>query len=165
MNRTSLIGLKKGKRDAVNPSTSDPSKSWSLDDSKYAELAHDLAAKAAEEKKIDFDMTLPPSLLSETANGQDCIAPFRREEIMLGLLLGSGEFSNVYEVKSIHLGPQDEDEDNISPKEFKTRLHMKNSDKYRQTDKARYAVKHIKNDYLMKCIEENRVGMYAQAAR
>lgn len=94
----------------------------------------------------------------------ECFAPFRRDEIVLGPLLGSGEFSDVYEIKSFSLP-----EDNIQKMSVKgstKRLHMKKRQKYHQTNKARYALKRMKVNYLKDSLKKNsNSDAYVQAAR
>lgn len=93
-------------------------------------------------------------------NNKDCLAPFDYKEIKLGPLLGTGEFSNVYEIESFSLNP-DVDAKCSDEEEPDARLFMKRYEKYRDTKKPRYALKHLKEEYL----EENDPLDYAQAAR
>ena len=111
----------------------------------------DALIEAVEEKRQSVRKSLPPSL---TAQGKDCIAPFRREEIIIGPLLGSGEFSNVYEIKSFRIKEKPgagEETAALSTDEVQTRLSMKERQKYHQTCNARYALKRLKGEYLEDC--------------
>jgi hypothetical protein len=66
---------------------------------------------------------------------------------LFGPKLGSGEFSNVYEVQSFHLQEDFSNTAVASEEELDKRRHMKKHQKYRETKNARYAVKHIKEVY------------------
>jgi len=68
-------------------------------------------------------------------------------QIVFGPKLGSGEFSNVYEVQSFRLHGDFSDTAIVSEEELDKRSHMKTYEKYRETKNARYAVKHIKEVY------------------
>ena len=50
---------------------------------------------------------------------------------------------------------------NLSPNEIDKRKHMKQCETYRATEKARYAIKHIKDTYF----RDNDPESYIQAAR
>ena len=50
---------------------------------------------------------------------------------------------------------------NLSPNEVDKRKHMKQCETYRATEKARYAIKHIKDTYF----RDNDPESYIQAAR
>ena len=132
----------------------------------FVDIAEDspnaLAIKAAQEKKKSVHDSLPPSLL---AHEQDCIAPFRRDEIVLGPLLGTGEFSHVYEIRSFCIKPAIAEDIKLSTEESEKRLHMKKCERYRQTKNARYALKHINGKYLKDCLKQNNSDSYVQAAR
>lgn len=55
----------------------------------------------------------------------------------------------MYEVKSIQIDPNlAEVAVNMTSEESEKRLHMKQYQNYRETNKARYALKHIKEDYF-----------------
>ena len=82
-------------------------------------------------------------------------------QIEFGAKLGSGEFSNVYEVKSINTHQALLQVVNLSEKESDRRLYMQEHCKYRETKRARYAVKHIKEDYYLNHDSDS----YVQAAR
>ena len=119
----------------------------------------------------------------------DCVAPFTDEEILLGRRLGSGEFSDVYEITSFQLrtslsrtlldvmdndsngesSGEDIEEDllsegkellNLTPRECKRRLQMKRVENYRQSGMSRYALKHLKESYL----RDHNDKRYIQAA-
>jgi len=68
-------------------------------------------------------------------------------QVVFGSKLGSGEFSHVYEVQSFQLS---ETALIASGEELDRRLHLKKYEKYRETKNARYAVKHIKDDYHLR---------------
>ena len=56
----------------------------------------------------------------------------------------------MYEVKSIQIDPNlAEVAVNMTSEESEQRLHMKQYQNYRETNKARYALKHIKEDYFI----------------
>ena len=103
----------------------------------HAKTSYDLAVKAAEETKRSFRSSLPPSS-SFPDNTRD-IAQFQREEVKLGSRLGSGTFSDVYVLQSFMMLPQEDETSSIDQAEH--RLYMKRHERYRQTGKARYAVK------------------------
>jgi hypothetical protein len=108
---------------------------------------HDLAASVSSAVKLRFKRNLPAALLQDYDN-RDCIAPFRTDEIILGPLLGSGEFSHVYEVKAFR--PKDTLEITMSKGEDETRKNMKRREKYRDTKKSSYALKHLRPQLLDK---------------
>jgi serine/threonine protein kinase len=133
---------------------------------------HLLAAIAASNKQRDFINALPQSLITSSNNdNQDnndndghnilAIAPFKRNELILGPKLGEGEFSNVYEIKSFTFQTETaQDVLSLGEGQLESRLYMKQNKKYRQTSKARYAVKSIKGKYLV----EHGCEKYVQAA-
>lgn len=138
-------------------------KSSSIKSSADEWFADYFAVEAAREARKDFLPTLPPSLLAKVGREEGCkhqhdaVAPFTMDEVVLGPRLGSGEYSHVYEVASFALLRND---GSRTAKEMETRLRMKNTEKYRQTNNARYALKHLKESYL----KENGVDEYVQAA-
>lgn len=67
-------------------------------------------------------------------------------QIVLGPKLGEGEFSHVYEVESFQLI---KDVANLETEEADQRIHMSEHKNYRETRKARYALKHVKEDYFL----------------
>jgi hypothetical protein len=79
-------------------------------------------------------------------------------QIVLGPKLGGGEFSNVFEVKSFVLRP--DKDDTFNAEELQQRLRLKQQEKYHMTGKARYAMKHIKENYH----REHDSEKYIQAA-
>ncbi|KAL9185557.1 hypothetical protein ACHAXT_003334 [Thalassiosira profunda] len=106
------------------------------------------AVRAAEDEKEYFRESLPSSLL-EAHDARDCVAPFQPAEIVTGPKLGSGEFSDVYEVTSFSLREEFADFDHVlTDDEAKQRGYLKNREKYRETKKARYALKHLKEGYF-----------------
>ncbi|KAL3785152.1 hypothetical protein ACHAW5_000184 [Stephanodiscus triporus] len=115
-----------------------------------------LSANAAEERRNSFRGSLPRSLIA-AYDSRDCVAPFKLEEIVFGPKLGEGEFSNVFEIKTFVLRP---DVANDDAEESKQRHHLKWLAKYRTTQRARYALKHIKENYC----QENGSEKYVQAA-
>jgi len=120
---------------------------------------HVLAAQAATDKKDEFILSVPPSLtnVQESSCNRIAIAPFKGEEVILGLGLGTGEFSNVYEIKSFRLQTDTQD---MSIEQVESREYMKKSKKYHNTSRSRYAVKHLKQNY----IKDHGNEAYAQAA-
>ena len=68
-----------------------------------------------------------------------------------------GEFSNVYEIKSFRLQTDTRD---MSIEQVESRQYMKKSKKYHNTSRSRYAVKHLKQNY----IKDHGNEAYAQAA-
>ena len=121
---------------------------------------HVLAAQAATEKKDEFILSVPPSLTNVqeiSCSNRIAISPFKGEEVILGPLLGTGEFSNVYEIKSFRLQTDIQD---MSIEQVESREYMKKSKKYHNTSRSRYAVKHLKQNY----IKDHGNEAYAQAA-
>jgi len=117
----------------------------------------ELAAEVALVVKENFRQMLPENLLKEY-NSRDCIARFKTDEIMIGPKLGSGEFSHVFEIRSFE---KDEAiEPDLDEDQRETRDYMKKREKYRDTRKACYAVKHLQPDLLTRYEK----GQYAQAA-
>jgi len=119
-----------------------------------------LAANRASAKRDSFRGSLPPSLL-RSYDERDCVAPILLEEINFGPKLGAGEFSDVYEIDSFNLQSSDDVKDTKSAEELEKRLMLKQCEKYRQTRKARYALKHLKGEYFRehdtdKCIQAVR---------
>lgn len=107
---------------------------------------HNLAVAAAADNERSIRLSMPPSL---GENHQNEVAPFNRDEILLGPKLGEGEFSDVYEIQSFCLQQRDVSKDIIwTIEESEKRLHMKKMEKYRQSHKNRYALKRIKRDFL-----------------
>ena len=127
---------------------------------------HEMAARAAIAINREFVDDLPP-MLRENYDVRDVVAPFKNTEIMLGKLLGKGEFSHVYEISTFK--PEQEDEDDglmissgwLSEAEISARRLMKTRERYRDTNRSSYAVKHLRPNLP----ERYGVGAYAQAAR
>ena len=110
-------------------------------------------------------------------------------QLVLGSLLGEGEYSSVFQVESFKLHKNsiprvnsfaldangditlstaapsitgNRHDSDAEPDEFDDqRLLMKKQEKYRDTNKARYAIKHIKETYH----RDNDPESYIQAAR
>eukprot|EP00985_Skeletonema_marinoi_P018295 scaffold10203_cov154-Skeletonema_marinoi.AAC.3 len=115
------------------------------------------AVNRASEKRDSFRAELPQSLL-QTHDDRDCVAPIKLEEISFGPKLGSGEYSNVFEIQSFNLQELDDTHETKTAEELEKRRLLKQCEKYRETKKARYAVKHLKGDYFRnhdsdKCIQ------------
>lgn len=70
----------------------------------------------------------------------------------------------MYEVQSFRLKEDITQDITLSVEKLESRLHMKKCEKYRKTENARYAVKHIKKKYVKTCKKENKFHAYAQAA-
>ena len=109
---------------------------------------HIMASMAASKVKSRFQESLSESLLKDYAT-RDCIAPFGNKEIVLGKKLGSGEFSHVYLVKSFRL-KDNELKEIVGSDEMETRQYMKGREKYRDTNKSSYALKHLRPELLDK---------------
>ncbi|KAL7547575.1 hypothetical protein ACHAWF_010868 [Thalassiosira exigua] len=127
--------------------------------SDHEDNPHRLAALVALEVGPRFLQSLPEAL-REDYDARDVAGPFETREIVLGPLLGSGEFSDVYEVQafrpdpSLAFGTDDEEES-------KARAAMKRNERTRdKKKKARYAVKHLRPELL---VSYDRL-QYAQAA-
>mmetsp|Transcript_45767 Transcript_45767/g.96048 ORF Transcript_45767/g.96048 Transcript_45767/m.96048 type:complete len:499 (+) Transcript_45767:286-1782(+) len=167
---TSAIKLLKklGRRKEHNnkrSSSSNTLSSSALSDGVFSDDLFKLVLEAADDKMATFRNSLSPSLnqfphklqiIQEDQSEQDCVAPFQANEIVLGPMLGCGEFGNVYEVQSFNLQPDMD----VSDAALEKRLRMKKCEKYRDTENARYALKHIKETYLL----DNGPGMFVQAA-
>lgn len=130
---------------------------------------HDLAVEAAEKAKISFHRSLSSSLLAEKSkNYLDCIARFKWEEVMVGQLLGSGQFSHVYQVKSFRFAnhqcdaKEDTNQGGMSVEEMDQRLYMQECEKKTKTKKSRYALKIIKTEHL---VTDHGRMKYVQASR
>ena len=112
-----------------------------------------------------FVNSLPSSLKSDY-NHRDTVAPFRTKEIILGKLLGSGEFSHVYEISEFR--PVDDielDETSSTIRslglvdaEIAVRKLMKKRERSRHTNKASYALKHLRPVLLEKYDVEKYPG-------
>ena len=132
----------------------------------YSCLVDCIASEATADAKTNFHQEMSSTLLAEKASCvQDCIAPFHWDECKLGSLLGSGGFSDVYEIKSFNLEDdliQSSSATGVSSEEMEQRLYMKNCEKHCQTKKASYALKHIRRPDL-----ETQYGRekYFQSAR
>ena len=104
---------------------------------------HEMAVCVATQAIRTFIETLPESLKNDIAN-RDIMAPFKKCEVKLGRLLGSGEFSDVFEIKSFS---PDASMDTCSSKaETETRQLMKACEQYRDSKKARYAMKQLRSE-------------------
>lgn len=114
-----------------------------------------------------FVNSLPPSLKIDFDH-RDTVAPFQTKEIILGKLLGSGEFSHVYEINEFRPVDHIELDETSSTirtlglvdAEIAVRKLMKKRERYRHTNKASYAVKHLRPVLL----EKYNVEKYIQAA-
>jgi serine/threonine protein kinase len=85
---------------------------------------------------------------------RDVIAPFKKSEVKLGRLLGSGKFSHVYEIKSFDISSSTA----ASPsnkEEHELRQFMKSRELYRD-----YAVKHLRPELVDK-YDSNEYSKYA----
>lgn len=109
---------------------------------------HKMASMAASGVKERFRESLSESLM-EDYNKKDCIAPFSTKEIVLGKKLGSGEFSHVYLVKAFRIN-NDLVENTASEEEMDVRKYMKGREKYRDTNRSSYALKHLRPELLEK---------------
>lgn len=107
----------------------------------HAESPHSLAAALAATAQHKFKATLSDSLLKDETN-RDSMVPFESREIKLGKLLGSGQFSQVYEIESFRLGS--EPPESASATDVERRLYMNGRTRYRNTKKCTYALKHLR---------------------
>ena len=117
------------------------------------------AFEATNNAKTQFYKQMSPSLFAEIQyHERDCVGHFDWNECELGNLLGSGEFSDVYELRSFRLGNLEKNPcyaqfsgaAGTSNKESDQRLLMKTREKHGVTKKARYALKHIKQSNDLK---------------
>ena len=125
---------------------SDPDREAFGNNSHHQEATSRLAAQRAYMTRVSFRESIPRSLL-QSYDDRECVAPIMPKEIKIGPKLGAGEFSNVYEIQSFNLF-QDHATDVKNAEELEKRLFLKKHEKYRQTKKARYAVKRLKDDYF-----------------
>ena len=114
---------------------------------KSNESPNELAANVALSVKSNFLKNIPQQLVDDY-NNRDIIGHFSTTEIVLGPLLGSGEFSHVYEIKGFK--PDQTKEAALNESQIKKRLYMKNRERYHDTKKACYAVKHLRPTLLEK---------------
>mmetsp|Transcript_24203 Transcript_24203/g.37953 ORF Transcript_24203/g.37953 Transcript_24203/m.37953 type:complete len:496 (-) Transcript_24203:135-1622(-) len=112
---------------------------------KGEDTPNQIAAQVAMGAKDDFCRRLPENLLKEY-NSRDCIAPFKTSEIVIGTKLGSGEFSHVYEIRFFE--KDNAIEPDLDDDQRETRNYMKRREKYRDTRKVCYAVKHLRPDLI-----------------
>ena len=118
---------------------------------------NELAAEVALGVKDHFRQMLPQNLLHEY-NSRDCIAPFQTNEIVIGRKLGSGEFSHAYEIRCFKTN--EAIETGLDASQRRMRNYMKKREKYRDTKKTSYAVKHLRQELITKYDKLE----YAQAA-
>ena len=124
-----------------------------------ATTPHQMASMAASGVRDRFRESLPESLLKDYES-TDCIAPFNTKEIVLGKKLGSGEFSHVYQINAFRLDDKLSGDAVMSEEDKKTRNYMKGREKYRETEKATYALKHLRPELL----DKYQPSEYAQFA-
>lgn len=105
------------------------------------EIAAEIAVGMA-----DVFRELVPESLHHEYNNRDIIAPFQPKEISLGPKLGSGEFSHVYEIRCF--SQNEALEPVLSEEQRNIRKLMKKREKYRNTKKACYAVKHLRQELI-----------------
>ncbi|KAL7539019.1 hypothetical protein ACHAXR_008973 [Thalassiosira sp. AJA248-18] len=118
---------------------------------------HELAARVALSVKSNFAKKLPSTLHDNCVSSsyKDCVAPYKTNEIVLGPLLGSGEFSHVYEIKAFRpeaslLEEGGGSTSSLTQDEIDTRQYMKRRERYHDTKRACYAVKHLRPQLLEK---------------
>ena len=119
-----------------------------------------LAVDRATEKRDSFRAGLPRSLL-QTHDDRDCVAPIKLEEINFGPKLGEGQYAMVFEIETFSLQSLALDGgQQITVEELEKRRMLKQCEKYRETKKARYALKHLKGEYFSndsdKCLQAVR---------
>ena len=125
-----------------------------IDDSQYLSRLEPIltfAFQATKDAETRFREQISPSLLAEKEyHGRDCVAPFNWNECVLGQLVGSGEFSDVFELKSFRLeNIQSSAAKHVwSTEEKGQRLYMKRCEIHNGTKKARYALKRIRLDNI-----------------
>lgn len=110
---------------------------------KGEDTPNQIAAQVVMGVRDDFRRRLPENLLKEY-NSRDCIAPFKNSEIVIGTKLGSGEFSHVYEI--VFFEKDAAVEPDLDDDQRETRDYMKSRERYRDTRKVCYAVKHLRPD-------------------
>ncbi|KAL3774542.1 hypothetical protein ACHAWO_003993 [Cyclotella atomus] len=115
-----------------------------------------MAAALAAKAKETIRRSLLESLLANSH--RDCIPSFNSKEIKLSRLLGTGEFSQVYEIKSFCL-------DSVPPqastaKDVEVRQYMSSRERYRNTKICTYALKHLRPTLTQKY----KPNQYAQFA-
>jgi len=135
---------------------------------------HALAARVASGVADNFQQSLPTLLKHEFRN-RDTLAPFQSKEMVLGPLLGSGEFSHVYEVKAfkpssklmqgVNVLVSDDksgsaEDVRLTKEEHDQRVLMKARERFRDSKNASYAVKHLRPQL----VDKYSVLDYAQAA-
>lgn len=109
-----------------------------------ADSADARAVEAAREAKDRFHEQMPDSVRTQLNEEQYCVAPFGWNECVLGLLLGSGQFSDAFEVRSFRLA----DDPDLSAEEIERRVCMKKGAKHGRTKQARYALKRVRRHRL-----------------
>jgi hypothetical protein len=157
---TAAVDFSFHRKSSVGSLTLPSSKSLTIEEEERAASPHEVAARAAILVHRKFVENLPPSL-REDYDHRDAVAPFQTGEIMLGKLLGSGEFSHVYEIRKFRPIDADLESLGFGAEEISARKLMKMREKYRDTNRASYAVKHLRPTLL----EKYGVEDYAQAAR
>ena len=139
-----------------------------IDSSKNSDTTttpNELAAHVAQSAHEHFQLNLP-SYLKDEYDSRDAMGLFSTNEIIIGPLLGSGEFSHVYEIKAFR--PNIKLEQNVSnsviqqlsQQEIDTRKYMKSRERYHDSKKCTYAVKHLRPTLLDKYSKVE----YAQSA-
>ena len=106
---------------------------------------YELAAILSEKAREKFHQRLLDSQLNYSMD-KDSVAPFKSKEIKVGKWLGSGEFSDVYEIKSFYLDKNLPE--NASARDVETRKYMSGRAKYRSTKKCTYALKHLRPNLI-----------------
>ena len=119
---------------------------------------NELARSEAWRSKEDFHNHLPDSLV-EKYDMRDRLALVEPDEINFGPLLGSGEYSNVFSIKSFQM--RSEIDSALDKEDVDVRQYLKTHVKYDDTRKNRYAIKHIKKEFM----ETRGSSAYIQAAR
>ncbi len=117
-----------------------------------------IAAGAARDRQAIFHETILPLIHSDKDKKKPAIPSFLIDEIELGPKLGSGEFSSVFEVRSFRLDA--EFNEGLGEEESQAREMMKRCEIFHNTGKARYALKHLKDEYFARHTQDE----YIQAA-
>mmetsp|Transcript_3714 Transcript_3714/g.8246 ORF Transcript_3714/g.8246 Transcript_3714/m.8246 type:complete len:461 (+) Transcript_3714:198-1580(+) len=118
-----------------------------------------IAAGAASDRQAIFHETILPLIQESDKNKRKPVVPsFLLDEIELGPKLGSGEFSNVFEVRSFRLDA--EFNEGMLDETSQSREMMKRCEIFHNTGRARYALKHLKDEYFADHTQDE----YIQAA-
>ena len=155
---------------------------------------NELAAHVAAKVQRNFELKCSEGLRTDggrRTSAVDILAPFQSKEIVLGKLLGSGEFSHAYEIKSFNLrdvlrdGEKDDEDDGDDAEEHvligdsksgssadrtlfefevSAREDMVSRERYQETTKGHACHRYALKHLRPKLIERYDTLDYAQAA-